>query len=290
MNKIKDYLILFKFRVWTLLIYSGILSYLIATKAGYNFDIQTFIFLFIAGSLSIMGNGALNEYLEVEIDKKMKRTLKRPLVRGTISKNFAFISGILLISFSITLSILFINIITTIFIIIATVIYLLYTYLKTKTVLNVIIGGFAGSCTAWGGWSAATNSMNLFGFLLGLLIYVWTNPHIWALALKYKDDYNNANIKMLTAIVDEKKGAKIITLSSIPLPILTLIIGILGSLSIYFLILSLIITAIFIILGFWIFINPKPEKAWVLFKFSTPYLAIIFLLIYIDPNEIVFII
>jgi len=275
--------VLYKFRVWTLLIFTAILSYLLAIKAGYEFDLQKFLLMIISGTFAIMGNGALNEYLEVDSDRVMDRTKKRPLVRGTISPFFAFYSGIILIISGIILAYIFVNALTSFFIFLATVIYMLYTFLKKRTSLNVIIGGFAGNCTAWGGWAAATGSFNFFAFLLGMLIYFWTNPHIWALALKRNDDYIRANIKMLTAIPDEKKAAKYIAISSIPLPIISLLISYVGSFSLIYIICSSILNAIFFIIIAKILYNPTKRNTWILFKFSTPYLALLFLIMYLDP-------
>ncbi|MFP3190931.1 MAG: UbiA family prenyltransferase, partial [Thermoproteota archaeon] len=154
-EKVVDILLLYKFRVWTLLIYTGILSYLIAVQYGYIFDTTKIYPLFVAGTLSIMGNGAINEYLEIEYDKIMKRTKNRPLVKGTIPPRFAISSGIILIIISVIISYILINPLTTSFILLATIIYFVYTkYLKRTTWINVLIGGFAGSCTAWCGWSA----------------------------------------------------------------------------------------------------------------------------------------
>jgi len=282
-EKIKDLIVLYKFRVWTLLIFTAILSYLLAIKAGYEFDLQKFLLMIISGTFAIMGNGALNEYLEVDSDRVMDRTKKRPLVRGTISPFFAFYSGIILIISGIILAYIFVNALTSFFIFLATVIYMLYTFLKKRTSLNVIIGGFAGNCTAWGGWAAATGSFNFFAFLLGMLIYFWTNPHIWALALKRNDDYIRANIKMLTAIPDEKKAAKYIAISSIPLPIISLLISYVGSFSLIYIICSSILNAIFFIIIAKILYNPTKRNTWILFKFSTPYLALLFLIMYLDP-------
>lgn len=288
MEKIKDYLILYKFRVWTLLIFTGMFSYLIALKAGYEFSLTKFLALFFAGTFSIMGNGALNEFLEVETDKIMDRTKRRPLVKGSISKEFALYSGIFLIVISLLISFLIINTMTAFFIILATFFYLVYTFLKKRTTLNVLIGGFAGNCTAWAGWSSATNSFNLFAFLLGMLIYFWTNPHIWAFAFRRREDYKKAEIKMLTAIDDERKAARYIVLSSIPLPIVSLILSYIASFSLIFIVISLILNGIFLAIAIAILINPSEKKAWILFKYSTPYLAMMFLLMFLDPSSLSF--
>jgi protoheme IX farnesyltransferase len=282
-KKIKDLIVLYKFRVWTLLIFTAIFSYLLAIKVGYEFDLLKFSFMIISGTLAIMGNGALNEYFEVDSDRIMDRTKKRPLVKGTISPSFAFYSGVILIISGIALAYIFVNLMTSFFISLATVIYMLYTFLKKRTTLNVIIGGFAGNCTAWGGWAAATGSFNFFAFLLGMLIYFWTNPHIWALALRRNDDYMRANIKMLTAIPDEKKAAKYIAISSIPLPIISLLISYVGGLGLIYITGSIILNAIFFAIVAKILLNPTKKNAWLLFKFSTPYLALIFLIMYLDP-------
>ncbi len=285
-NKIRDYLILYKFRVWTLLIYAGILSYLIAIKYGYSFDSIKLLSLFFAGTFSIMGNGAVNEYLEIEYDKLMIRTKNRPLVTGSISPKFALYSGIILLIMSIMISFFLINILTTFFIVLATIIYFVYTkYLKRTTWTNVLVGGFAGSCTAWAGWSAATNNLNMMGFLLGLLIYFWTNPHFWALALRLKDDYNSAGYKMLTSMLNEKSAARVIAISSLPLPLVTLLIAYFGKLSLIFWAFSIILNFAFILFTIFIYIKPTRGNSWLLFKFSTPWLAIIFLLILLDLSK-----
>ncbi|HLI46380.1 MAG TPA: heme o synthase [Geobacterales bacterium] len=286
MQRVKDLIKLYKLNVWTLLIFTAIISYLLAVKAGYTFNLFTFLMMIIAGSFTIMGDGALNEYLERDTDRLMDRTKKRPLVKGTISPNFALYSGIILVIAGILLSYLFINALTSFFMFFATAMYMIYTYLKKRTWLNVIIGGFAGNCTAWGGWAAATNNFNVFAFLLGMLIYFWTNPHIWALAMRRREDYLNANIKMLTAMYDEKTSSKYIAYSAIPLPIVSTLIGYIGGFSLVYLLLSLVLNVIFFVIIARILMNPTKKNAWLLFKFSTPYLALIFLFMFIDPASL----
>jgi len=283
MQRIKDFLRLYKLNVWTLLIFTAIISYLLATKAGYPFNLSSFLLMIISGTFTIMGNGALNEYIERETDAIMDRTKKRPLVKGTISPNFALYSGIILIIAGIVIAYTFVNPLTSFFMIFATCIYMLYTFLKKRTWLNVIIGGFAGNCTAWGGWAAAANNFNLFAFLLGMLIYFWTNPHIWALAMRRREDYIKAQIKMLTAIHDERKSSQYIAISAIPLPIVSLLLGYIGGFSIFYILFSTLLNAIFFAIILRILLNPTKRNAWLLFKFSTPYLALIFLIMFLDP-------
>jgi len=152
-------------------------------------------------------------------------------------------------------------------------------WLKPRSPLNIVIGGFAGSAAAWAGFAAMTGKLDIAAFLLGFLIFMWTPGHFWSLALRFKEDYDRAGIPMLPVIMSENFSARMIAISNalmIPFAIsLYLFIGI------PYLIVSTVMSIILMYFSIRLLKNPTGEEAWVSFKVSAPYLAIILLSIII---------
>ena len=157
-----------------------------------------------------------------------------------------------------------------------------YTLLLKRTSLwNVVIGGFAGSAASMAGWATTTNSMDLLGFLIGWIVFMWSPPHFWCLSIKTKDDYTKAKIPMLPVVYGNKVTSKYIFISTlILLPF---------SVSLYFFGLGLLYTSVALVSGSLMAIyhyklmkNPTKEFAWKAYKVTAPYLVIIFISIALD--------
>ena len=189
-----------KLRVVELLLVSTLPAMILAAKGLPSFSlVATTIF---AGSLAAGSANAFNMVIESESDKLMARTSKRPIVTGVISRTnaaiFAFILGIL----SLIIFWIFTTPLATLLSFIAIAFYVLvYTIgLKGRTSQNIVWGGAAGCMPVFIGWAAVTNSLSLTALAFFMVIFFWTPPHFWALAIKYKDDYSAAGIPMLPVV------------------------------------------------------------------------------------------
>ncbi|AWR97538.1 protoheme IX farnesyltransferase [Acidianus sulfidivorans JP7] len=238
------------------------------------------IAVLIGGTLASGGSMIVNEGVEIDKDKVMKRTSKRPTVMGYVSKREAIIVGSSLLAIG-TLIGLIANPLTAFFILLGGLIYIfVYTiWLKPRSPLNIVIGGFAGSAAAWAGYAAMANNFTLESFLLGMLIFMWTPGHFWSLALKFKEDYSKAGIPMLPVLLPEKSAAKYIAISNILMIPFALVLYLYVGL--IYLIVTAIFSALLLLFSFKLLMNPNGEEAWRSFKISAPYLAILLITIII---------
>jgi protoheme IX farnesyltransferase len=159
----------------------------------------------IGGTLAAGSANAFNMVIESESDKLMKRTAKRPLATGVLTKPEALIFATLIGAFSLLIFLFYTNALTTALTAIAIVFYVwVYTILlKKRTPQNIVWGGAAGCMPALIGWAAVTNSLSVTAWSFFLVIFFWTPPHFWALAIKYKDDYAAAHIPMLPVVASK---------------------------------------------------------------------------------------
>jgi protoheme IX farnesyltransferase len=164
----------------------------------------------IGGTLAAGASNAFNMIIEVDSDRLMERTAKRPIVSGAVSETQAFIFASALT----ILSLLIFSIFTTLWATVLTaaaIIFYVFGYtigLKRRTSQNIVWGGIAGCMPVLIGWAAVTNSLSLTAWLFFLVIFFWTPPHFWALAIKYKDDYAAAGIPMLPVVSTIKSVEK----------------------------------------------------------------------------------
>ena len=196
----RGYLDLMKLRVVELLLVSTLPAMVLAAKGLPDFGLA--IATIFAGTLAAGSANAFNMVIESDLDKLMARTAKRPIVTGLISKSkatvFASVIGIL----SLTLFWLFTTPLATLLALIAIVFYVVvYTMaLKQRTSQNIVWGGAAGCMPVLIGWAAVTNSLSVTPWAFFFVIFFWTPPHFWALAIKYKDDYAAAGTPMLPVV------------------------------------------------------------------------------------------
>ncbi|AAY80946.1 heme o synthase [Sulfolobus acidocaldarius] len=269
-RKLIDYVKLAKPKVVSLLDVVAIASYILAFKGNW----YNLIPVLIGGSIAAGGSMIINGGLEIEKDKVMKRTSWRPTVKGEVGRKEAYMVGGIACALGSLIGLLA-NPLTAFFILLGSLVYVfVYSYyLKPRTWLNIVIGGFAGSAAAWAGYAAASNSFNLESLLLGLLVFAWTPGHFWALALRYKRDYANAEIPMLPAIVDDKTAARAIAISNILM--IPFALGLMLYLNLIYVIITLAATAVLLYFNVRLMRNPTPEESWISYKFSAPYLAIV---------------
>ncbi|WP_338600396.1 heme o synthase [Sulfolobus tengchongensis] len=277
-QKVKAYLKLGKLGVVSLLDLAAIAGAFLAYRHGMS--LLPILPMLIGGTLASMGAMIINSGIEIDKDKLMSRTLKRPTVVGYVGKKEAILVGSLLAVIGTIIGFID-NTLTAFFIALGVIIYVfVYTILlKPRTWLNIVIGGFAGSAAAWAGYTSLTNSLTLEGFLLGLLIFMWTPGHFWSLALKYREDYMNAHYPMLPAVVGITASARAIAISNaLMIPIVLLMAM---YISLIALIASAVISAVLMFLSYRLIINPTKEEAMRSFIFSNIYLMLILLIIII---------
>ena len=287
---IKNYYELTKPNVWWLLVFTSIGAMIRAGGIGNEFHIANEIILLVILSVTFGTAGAesISNYIDRDIDAIMNRTKNRPIPTGRIKPKKALLFGIILSSGAIIFSFLidYINEFNFFPIITFLMIFGLFDYiiiyssiLKRKTLLNIILGGFSGAIPALIGYTAVSKTLTVEGLLIATLVFLWIPAHIWSLSLKFKDDYTLAKIPMLPVVMDLKTSIRLIALSSILLVVFSLLLYNIGT--IYF-VTAIISGIIVLVTSIQLVLNPTTQRAWKLFKITSPYLAIIFLAMIIE--------
>ena len=278
-----DFLALTKPRVMSLLLVSAIAGAFLGAQSMPSFKI--IVAVLIGGALASGGAASLNMAYESELDQKMGRTKNRPVAEGRISFNTAILFGIALNVGSFVILALMTNILAAALAIVGTVLYFgLYTViLKRTTTQNIVIGGAAGAVPPLVGYAASAGTIDLSAWYLFVIIFFWTPPHFWALAIMIKDDYARANIPMLPVVMGVKHTTKQILLYTAVLSVLTILFGLVSQpLGWIYTVGSGSLNCILIWYAYRLMKGPDRPAATKLYKYSLLYLALFFLLIMID--------
>ena len=278
-----DFLALTKPRVMSLLLVSAIAGAFLGAQSMPSFKI--IVAVLIGGALASGGAASLNMAYESELDQKMGRTKNRPVAEGRISFNTAILFGIALNVGSFVILAMMTNILAAALAIVGTVLYFgLYTViLKRTTTQNIVIGGAAGAVPPLVGYAASAGTIDLSAWYLFVIIFFWTPPHFWALAIMIKDDYARANIPMLPVVMGVKHTTKQILLYTAVLSVLTIVFGFVSQpLGWIYTIGSGSLNCILIWYAYRLMKDPDRPAATKLYKYSLLYLALFFLLIMID--------
>ncbi len=276
-TKLSAYLALTKPRIIELLLITTVPTMFVAAKhlpSGLIIALTV-----LGGALAAGGANAFNMVYDMDIDKIMKRTSNRPLVTGEISPKAALVFAFALEIASFLLLWQTVNLLSAVLAVAATCFYvLIYTmWLKRNTSQNIVIGGAAGAVPVLVGWSAVTGHLSWTAIILFLVIFFWTPPHFWALALKYKDDYKAAKVPMLPAVSDTKKVVKNIQLYSVILLLTSLAIAPVGHLGWIFFIITLLLGITFCYKTFTLNKDLSEKNAMKLFGYSITYLTLLFI-------------
>jgi len=271
-------------RIIILLVITAVTSMYAASKlVGPELDNMGLVHIIIAGTLASAGSSALNHYYDRDIDLRMKRTSTRPIPSGKLKASHAFAYGLALSCTSVIYAYFTLNPITAFFIALGIFFYVIvYTvWLKRLNSSNIVIGGFAGSAASMAGWAAATGSMDILGFLVGFLVFVWTPSHFWCLAMKLKDDYKQAEVPMLPVVIGMQKTSKYILANTIILLPYSLMLYAFG-LGIVYTIIAAVSGGLMLAYHYKLTKNPTSDFAWKAYKVTAPYLTIIFVAIALD--------
>ena len=271
-------------RIIVLLVITAVTSMYAASKlVGPELDNLGLIHIIVAGALASAGSSALNHYYDRDIDPKMKRTSQRPIPSGRITASKVLIYGLAVSCISVIYGYFMLNAVSAFFIALGIFSYvIIYTaWLKRLNSSNIVIGGIAGSAAAWAGWSAATGSMDLLGFLIGFLVFVWTPSHFWCLAMKIKDEYAQAEVPMLPVIIGMQKTSKYILANTIILLPYSLMISAFG-MGLVYTVIAAASGGLMLAYHYKLTKNPTSEFAWKAYKVTAPYLTIIFVAVALD--------
>jgi len=281
---IKEIIEISKPRIVVLLVITAVTSMYAASKlVGPELDNLGLIHIIIAGALASAGSSALNHYYDRDIDPLMQRTSTRPIPSGRIKPNQVLVYGLAVSIISVVYGALALNYVSAFFIALGIFFYvIIYTaWLKRLNSSNIVIGGFAGSAAAMAGWSAATGSMDILGFLVGFLVFVWTPSHFWCLAMKMKDEYSEAKVPMLPVLIGMEKTSKYILVNTLILLPYSLMLYAFG-MGIVYTVIAAIAGGLMLVYHYKLTKIPTSEFAWKAYKVTAPYLTIIFLAVALD--------
>ena len=283
-SSVEDYIALLKPRVMLLAVFTSLCGLWLAPVSIHPFMFVLSIFCI---SLGAGAAGAINMWFDRDIDSLMERTKKRPIPVGKIDADNALGFGIMLSVISVLMLGLSLNYLAACLLAFSIFFYIfIYTiWLKRRTPQNIVIGGAAGAFPPVIGWVCSTGELNTFPLILFLLIFIWTPPHFWALAL-YKDiEYSKAKVPMLPVVSGQRNTKIQIFIYSLLLMIVSLLPYFLNYSGSFYFTTSLVLNSFFLYLAYKILRsgdNKKTDFAPSLFKFSIIYLYLIFSSLVID--------
>jgi heme o synthase len=280
----RDYVSLTKPRIMTLLLLTGACGMFVGARSVPPLgDLAAML----AGlALACGGASALNHVLDRDIDSLMgERTRSRPVTSGRVPAGYALEFGLALSAFSFVLLAGLVNVLTAALALVGNLFYVLvYTrWLKRTTPQNIVIGGAAGAVPPLVGWAAATGNLTVPALFLFLIVFFWTPPHFWALALLIKRDYAAAGIPMLPVVRGERQTVRQIVLYSAVLVGVTIVPVLWGTLGLVYLVAALALGGGFLWLAAQLARRTTPRRASLLFHSSLLYLALLFVAAAIDP-------
>src|SRR2546423_2339230 len=281
---VRDYVTLTKPRIMSLLLLTGLCGMFVGAR---GLPPAWLIAVTMTGlALACGGASALNHVLDRDIDRLMgERTRARPLAADRMPVARALEFGLALSAFSFVLLASAVNVLTAALALVGNLFYVLvYTrWLKRSTSQNIVIGGAAGAVPPLVGWAAATGNLALPALWLFLIVFFWTPPHFWALALLIRENYEAARIPMLPVVKGDRETARQIVWYSVVLVGVTLLPFAWRTVGVVYLGAALLLGAAFLRLAWRLRAETTPVRARALFRFSLVYLALLFVLMALDP-------
>jgi protoheme IX farnesyltransferase len=277
-----DLVALFKLRVVALLLVAAVGGALLGASGWPG--VKALVVLLVAGGIGSAGASALNESLEREIDARMRRTQRRPLVTGAIARPgwVPWVGAIMVAVPPVVL--LPSNPALALFLALGALIYLgVYTlWLKPRTLLNIVIGGSAGSCTVLSGGAAVGAWTDPGVLALALLVFLWTPIHFWSLAQMYGDDYKRANVPMLPVVTTPRRAAFWALVHGAAAGLVALALSLHPALGPLYFASALVASALFVAQGWRWFVRPDGRQARRVFHISNLYLGLVLLALCLD--------
>ncbi len=283
-NTLKNYYELTKPKIWYLLVFTAVASALTASFLS-HIVVDPITWVLIIGAIAAGSAAAdtLTGYNDRDIDGIMERTKQRPIPSGRISPHNALVFGLILAAISLVLAWL-INIWA--FALMGFGLFdniIVYSkWLKRTSRTNIILGGFSGGIPAMIGYVAITTQNIEIGLVMASLVFLWIPPHIWSLALHARKDYRKAGVPMLPVVSDEKKSVRIIAVTTLIMVLFSILPFSLNHFGQIYLVTASISGAIILSLSVWLMVKPNERVSWIVFKFSSPYLATLFIALIMD--------
>ena len=282
---IGDYIALTKPRIMALLLVTALTGLVLASRGMPGPGLV--VTLLIGGALASGGASALNHWYEQDLDRRMGRTKRRPVAAGRMIPRRALIFGLALNAVAFAVLAAGANLLAALLAMAGALVYFfVYTvWLKRTTVQNIVIGGAAGAVPPLVGWAAATGTLDLPAWYLFAIIFFWTPPHFWALALVIRDDYARAGVPMLPVVEGEGRTRVAILLYSVLLSaVAVLFVVSTDALGLVYITGAAVLSAAFVLMAARLLLAGTKASAWDLYRFSLLYLAALFVLVMVDGS------
>lgn len=278
---IRTYLALAKLRIVLLLVFTTVTAMFIAADGTPRADIL--ILTTVGGAFAAAGASALNQFWDRDMDAKMSRTARRPIPSGQVSPQNAMLFGVGLIAWS-AFVLIWVNPLTMFLALFGAFYYdVIYTMiLKRNTVVNILIGGGAGAMPVLVGWAAVTGTVTFEALILFAIVFYWTPPHSWALALLVNSDYARAEVPMMPVARGEEATRQQMLLYSIQLVLVSVMPFLFGTLGAIYLTGAVILGIGLLYMCVRLIQMKDKAMARATYKYTTSYLAFLFLLMIID--------
>jgi protoheme IX farnesyltransferase len=274
--RLRGYLALTKPRIIELLLVTTVPTMLVAEQGMPS--VWLIVATVIGGTFAAGGANAINMYVDRDIDSVMRRTRNRPLVTGLIEPGHAlvFAIGLEVVAFAWLWG--FVNLLSAVLAVSACLFYVfVYTlWLKRTSTSNIVIGGAAGAAPVLIGWSAVTDSLAWEPWLLFAVIFFWTPPHFWALAVRYKDDYAAADVPMLPVVASLRSTSIRILAYTAVVWALTLAFAPVADMGPTYWVAAVVLGAVFMAFAVRLYLDPTPKRTMRLFSWSISYVTLLF--------------
>jgi len=281
---LKNYYELTKPKIWYLLVFTAFASALTGSLL-FHIGVQPLTWVLLIGGVAAgsAAADALTGYNDRDIDAIMDRTKARHIPSGRISPRNALIFGLVLAAISLVFS-WFINIWAFFLMVFGLFdnIVVYSVWLKRKSQLNIILGGFSGGAPALIGYVAVTTQHIELGLVMAALVFLWIPTHIWSLSLHIKRDYTKAGVPMLPVISTEQRSVRIIAATTLIMVLFSFLPFFFNQFGLVYMATAIIFGAAMIALSTWLLLKPSEKTSWIVFKFSSPYLAALFIAFIVD--------
>ena len=274
--RVRSYVALTKPRIIELLLVTTLPTMLVARRGIPSLTLM--LATLLGGALAAGGANTMNMVLDRDIDRMMHRTRHRPLVTGAVTPRAATVFAVVLEGTAFAELWAWVNLLSAVLAVAATAFYILvYTlWLKRTSSQNIVIGGAAGAVPVLVGWAAVTDRLGWAPLVLFAVIVIWTPPHFWALAIRYREDYAAAHVPMLPVVATLRRTAGQILAYTVVLVAVTLLFAAVGHMGALYLVGALVLGALFIVFALRLRRDQSPRAAMALFRYSITYLTLLF--------------
>ncbi len=275
-QRLAGYVALTKPRIIELLLITTVPTQIVAARGMPDFWLMFNTVL--GGTLAAGGANAINMYVDRDIDKVMERTKGRPLVTGVVTPRAALVFAVAIEILAFAWLWYWVNLLSAVLAVSACLFYVfIYTlWLKRTSTHNIVIGGAAGAAPVLIGWSSVTNELSWAPIVLFALMFYWTPPHFWGLAIKYKDDYASVDVPMLPSVASLKTTAQRILVYTVILWGLSILFAPVGEMGMVYLVAALVLGGVFTGMAVKLWLEPTTKLAMRVFTYSITYITLLF--------------